>query len=59
MEPSTVFFGLRTGESLCLPRHMPVKSANTSLMEAQKKASTSATVTTAGFCRRSRSISAR
>ena len=59
MEPSTVFFGLRMGESLCLPKSMPENSANTSLMEAQKKASTSATVITAGFFRRSRSISVR
>ena len=46
-EPSMVFFGLISGESLCLPKAMPENSANTSLTEARKNESISAAVASA------------
>ena len=44
MEPSTLFLGLISGDSLCLPKRSPMNSAKVSFTEAMKKVSTSASV---------------
>ena len=54
-----VFFGLISGESLCLPKAMPEKSANTSLTEARKNESISAAVASAAAAMMSTTKSAR
>ena len=44
MEPSTLFFGLISGDSLCLPKRIPMNRAKVSLTDAMKKVSISASV---------------
>ena len=44
MEPSTLFLGLISGDSLCLPNRSPMNRAKVSFTDAMKKVSISASV---------------